>query len=454
MPHSEQPLFSIILGYRERDIPRVRRCLESLVRQTIANFEILFIDYGSRKPWAQQIANLVAEFPDIRFFRTETQGWPWNRAKALNIGIRHARGDYIATTDIDLIFPRDFFAKLPPHVHLKRVLQCPPILLPEFFSDWSSLAKSAPKNFPLAIDYMGAFQCVSREKALKILGFNEKFEFWGLEDNDFQVRLKNLGVDSELLPEINACHQWHPLSQKDIPLNFLATVNKKYFEPAKKGALFVHSNGWGKIFQIEQRPILSKFPTWEETIDFSFRNLKRIIPPEILDNRCSLFEKGRGIGFRTTAYLSKPPILKTALDFEELLERNLKKANSYLRQESPFEMILLDITNRYRLNFKSYFQLHSLLRPGGILIIENLERKKPFTLNYALEKIISFLMEVLFPRAWRYSPTGQTRCREIQALVKNNLRDSILSVRHGNELFSDYYLDCLYANGTRAIFMK
>ena len=43
---------AIVFGYRNREPIRVKRCLESLSKQTDSDFRVVFVDYGSAKIFA------------------------------------------------------------------------------------------------------------------------------------------------------------------------------------------------------------------------------------------------------------------------------------------------------------------------------------------------------------------------------------------------------------------
>jgi glycosyltransferase involved in cell wall biosynthesis len=448
----EKPFFSVIIGYRDRDVDRVRRCLNSLFQQTGCSFEIIFIDYGSRRNWAEKVREVIAEFPDVRFFRTETQGHPWNRSKALNIGLRQAKGRFVATTDIDLIFPPLFLETIHSQVTADRAIQCPPFLLPEGFSDWDTLT-GASSVFPIGDNYLGAFQCVERDRAIQVGGFNENYEFWGLEDQDFQLRLENIGAKPKLACGIRAFHQWHPTTQRDIPLHFLTKLSQTHFDAAKRGTIEANSGKeWGKLVSRQERAFLIAQPNWEEFLFLSFQ-ISRALLHQSPGKKLLISEKITTPNGFSSLLIPRSPFCGLAQDYETLLENSLNQAFSE-RNQNCFDFIMLSISNRYRMNFAVFSFIYSLLKPNGLLLVENLEITKKNTLSHFIKMELFHFFEILFPRIWRISPTAQDKCREYQALLKNNLRDSLLSVRHGNVLFRDYYLDCLYPEGRRAVFIK
>ncbi|MDO4499681.1 MAG: glycosyltransferase [Erysipelotrichaceae bacterium] len=87
----KQPLVSIIVPVYNCE-PYLRRCLDSLLKQDYANFEVLCIDDGSKDNSAQ----IIKEYP-FKYFYQENAG----QAAARNRGIELANGEWICFVDGD-----------------------------------------------------------------------------------------------------------------------------------------------------------------------------------------------------------------------------------------------------------------------------------------------------------------------------------------------------------------
>lgn len=83
----------IITVYNEQDL--ILRAINSLLTQTLSDFEILIIDDGS----SDNTPAVLNSIPDsrLRVIRGERMG----RAKALKLACEESRGDYIANLDAD-----------------------------------------------------------------------------------------------------------------------------------------------------------------------------------------------------------------------------------------------------------------------------------------------------------------------------------------------------------------
>ncbi|MFI6243217.1 glycosyltransferase family 2 protein [Micromonospora sp. NPDC050795] len=82
----------------------IEKLAASLLRQSLpaSEFEAVFVDDGSTDDTAQRLDQLAAEHPHIRVLHIENSGWP---SRPRNLGIEHARGEYVFFADDD-----DWFA--------------------------------------------------------------------------------------------------------------------------------------------------------------------------------------------------------------------------------------------------------------------------------------------------------------------------------------------------------
>ncbi|MFC7479904.1 glycosyltransferase family 2 protein [Luedemannella flava] len=80
--------------------PDFDRCVTSLLAQSLPadRYEIIFVDDGSTDGTGERLDHLAAEHPQIRVIHIPNSGWP---GLPRNIGIAHARGEYIQFVDND-----------------------------------------------------------------------------------------------------------------------------------------------------------------------------------------------------------------------------------------------------------------------------------------------------------------------------------------------------------------
>ena len=90
-------------------LPYIRPCLDSLVGQTMEDYELILIDDGSTDGTAQVLAEYAARYPErIILKRVENGG----QGRARNIAIDVARGDYLGFIDSDDWIDPSMYEKL------------------------------------------------------------------------------------------------------------------------------------------------------------------------------------------------------------------------------------------------------------------------------------------------------------------------------------------------------
>lgn len=90
-------------------LPYIRRCLDSLLNQTISDYELILIDDGSTDGTAGVLEEYAARYPDkVILKRVENGG----QGRARNIAIDMARGDYLGFIDSDDCIDPNMYQKL------------------------------------------------------------------------------------------------------------------------------------------------------------------------------------------------------------------------------------------------------------------------------------------------------------------------------------------------------
>lgn len=244
---------TLVFGYRNREIERVERCLNSLRDQSDTNFEVIFVDYGSDPEYSQPIENFVSQLDFCTYIYNDTKGWNWNRSHALNTGIKLVKTDYVVTSDVDLIYDRRFVQTLKLHLAPDKEIHFNAYSLPHNFKAYGSLTEK-PRLFKQREKTAhGLVQGVHIDKIRQVNGFNEYYRIWGIEDNDLNHRLKEIGVTEEWV-DIEECpvyHQWHPQSKKEgkrkLPGGWLHHLAQKFGSSV--------TNQFGRLIRPEDRDI-------------------------------------------------------------------------------------------------------------------------------------------------------------------------------------------------------
>jgi len=168
----------------QRTPKRLFSCLKSLNSQyqDEKDYEVIVSDLGSEKEFLEEIRNIKVY---DNCYLTENKGNRyWNRSKALNNGIKVAKGEFIGATDLDMIFAPNFIKTVKKRMKSKVLLQCHCKFLLQDFGEviTPEMIPKFEKAYALAQDYSaGGFQCAERNWFLEH-PYDEDFKVWGGED--------------------------------------------------------------------------------------------------------------------------------------------------------------------------------------------------------------------------------------------------------------------------------
>tara|TARA_B100001057_G_C22744608_1_gene909237 strand:- start:143 stop:1225 length:1083 start_codon:yes stop_codon:yes gene_type:complete len=202
-------LITLIFPYRDRDLNRVLRSLKSLQLQTSKEFEVIWVDYGSKPQIAEAVKKLIGQFEFVTYHYAATQFQPWNKSRALNWIIKQRTTGWGFVADVDMLFHPEF---------VERTLSLQKDREVTYFKVGFLSEKETQKNAPF-MECEIAFESTHEATGLtlfpfqvlhEIRGFDEFYHFWGAEDTDVHVRLRNLGVPVHFYEkEVLLLHQWH-----------------------------------------------------------------------------------------------------------------------------------------------------------------------------------------------------------------------------------------------------
>ena len=107
MTNSDLPVVSVVVPvYNVAEY--LPQCLQSLRSQTLSDIEVLCVDDGSEDGSAEMIADLQRQDPRLHLLRQAHRGV----SAARNLGIKNARGKYVAFVDSDDWIDADMLRKM------------------------------------------------------------------------------------------------------------------------------------------------------------------------------------------------------------------------------------------------------------------------------------------------------------------------------------------------------
>lgn len=92
----ERPLISVVMAAYNA-APFLPETIASVLAQTYTHWELLIVDDGSTDDTARVVKEFTVQYPQIHYFWQENG----RQGKARNLGLHHARGEWVAFLDAD-----------------------------------------------------------------------------------------------------------------------------------------------------------------------------------------------------------------------------------------------------------------------------------------------------------------------------------------------------------------
>jgi glycosyltransferase involved in cell wall biosynthesis len=245
---------TIIYPYRNRELSRIKRSLDSLEDQSCQDFRVLFIDYGSDEDISFRVQELISQYTFVRYEYLYTKQQPWSKCKALNYAIKKLDTGYCFVADVDMIFHPNFIELLMQKCHPNTVTYFKVGFLSKAESSKSLSFQDYKIKFYSSREATG-MSLFPVEKLVEVHGFDEFFHFWGAEDTDLHNRLKNGSCEISYYDEKTMLlHQWHPNYRKretkklntELQLTGVVELNHLHLlHNLKHKKTKVNINSWG-----------------------------------------------------------------------------------------------------------------------------------------------------------------------------------------------------------------
>lgn len=247
-------MITLVFTYRNRSIPIVKKCLQSLALQTISNFRTVIVNYGSDGSHTQQIEELLKDFNFVNYIDVHVSKQLWNKSRAINIALKDCQTPYFFVGDIDMMFRPDFAEQLNL---LKNEAGAVYFQVGFLREEESGLEKNFDEYKIKHVTNIGATGMTLYPTALlkSINGYDEFYHGWGAEDTDVHVRLQNAGYEVKFYDKnVLLLHQWHPKNYRSKesrePFHTrLEQINHQYFQKIsqEKKVLANANKEWGLL---------------------------------------------------------------------------------------------------------------------------------------------------------------------------------------------------------------
>lgn len=235
------PMTSLIIPVYDA-LPQVRACLESLRRNTHAPHEIIVIDNGSQLDTARYLGSL-------RGIRLITNKRNLGFSRAINQGMRAARGRYLAWINSDIIASPQWLEAMLDHLQQQedlaavgpltnriagpqaditgaRQLKARPRDIDVFGSLWSMAHRGEWRE----VHRLTGFCFVLKRRAFESVGLlDERFGLGCYEDYDYCLRLRQAGFRLAVARDSFVYHHEHASFKTSADHSFMVERNRQVF---------------------------------------------------------------------------------------------------------------------------------------------------------------------------------------------------------------------------------
>jgi len=193
-------MLSIVLFSWNRPATILNHSLWTLSHQSTPPLEIIVVDTSCDKKYHEDVGKLCKQYPLVRFIPGR---WTrFNISRGFNVGIRAARGEYVATSCMELFFSASLIESLLLRVGENKMnfVRCgclgPQVDVsagPEYVrSHWPEYCSQIYPN--IADISPGALICASRHWWYKVHGYDEDRCPYRYPDTDIQSRALRDGL--------------------------------------------------------------------------------------------------------------------------------------------------------------------------------------------------------------------------------------------------------------------
>ena len=203
--------YSIIVPVFNRP-DEVDELLQSLVGQTLKDFEVVIVEDGSEKP-CKDVCDKYAGKIDVKYFMKKNSGPGQSR----NYGAERANGEYLIVLDSDVVLPEGYLKAVDDELNREPsdAFGGPDCAHDSFTETQKAISYSMTSFFTtggirggkkkLDTFYPRSFNMGIRRDVYKRLGGFSKMRFG--EDIDFSIRIFKAGCKCRLFPEAWVWHK-------------------------------------------------------------------------------------------------------------------------------------------------------------------------------------------------------------------------------------------------------
>jgi cellulose synthase/poly-beta-1,6-N-acetylglucosamine synthase-like glycosyltransferase len=182
---------TVLLACKDREY-NLQYCLKSISLSSELP-KVILVDFGSKN----SLERYMEQYPEwLTVVRASKSTGFFHKARALNIGLRRVKTQFVCATDVDQVFNPNFFEKI-----FCNLMKCPKIFimcktfhirnftlsLKEYsYGKLLDIAKKQTKR----VYGEGCCNSVETEWLKSVRGWDENYIGWGAEDSDLMLRAR------------------------------------------------------------------------------------------------------------------------------------------------------------------------------------------------------------------------------------------------------------------------
>ena len=249
---------SIVASVRNR-LGDTRRWLESIAQQeNIGQIDVQLVNFGSIDDMEQvRHQGVSMQIIDVPYHPGPYPEW-WLK----NIGIKHATGEVVLCTNVDIVYAPDFMHQVMTTIRPGMLVQALRLDATKGVAvnpNASMNAKGDEKGVPvsLVVDHEGLYtpttacgdcQALHQADWKYLRGYDEEMAGWGGGDQDLTCRVLGSGMDLHIMGYSHArhIHAWHPNDEQRKIVD--GRRNGELLRRGMAEASFIRNpDTWGKL---------------------------------------------------------------------------------------------------------------------------------------------------------------------------------------------------------------
>lgn len=208
---------------------------QSIRNQLGKNDELVVIEDGGIDEWDDFLKSLGINYT---YIKTENKKYR-SGSIAKNIGLKKSKNPIVIINDPEVIHINSCIDVIRNMLSENGKQFIVPGTLYEGQFEGQDYTK-CPIRYKSQAPFVGGAR---RDDLMEAGGWDERFLYWGNDDNDLMHRLGMLGTKHIVIDDLKIYHQWHPRP----PQSALGDYNEPFLYEKNKSAVANKGKEWGKI---------------------------------------------------------------------------------------------------------------------------------------------------------------------------------------------------------------